>query len=243
MEQQVKIFDTSWELSEYFASLLVLKIPEAGDGRFFSWVLSGGSTPKIIFSKLAAEFRDIPGWPRIKVFWGDERCVGPADEQSNYKMARETLLDHLPVNLSGIFRIKGENDPAGEAKRYSEVFKREVNFNQGVPSADLLMLGLGEDGHTASIFPDNIDLFSSTALFEQVEHPVTKQKRITATGKIINNAKLIIILATGTGKAEKVAQILNKLNGWEQLPAGRVKPEHGQLIWLLDRQAASKLQV
>jgi 6-phosphogluconolactonase len=103
------------------------------------------------------------------------------------------------------------------------------------------MLGLGEDGHTASIFPGNIGLFNSPALFETVLHPATKQKRITATGKVINHAKLVVILATGESKSSRVAQVINHLDGWNELPAGHVRPENGKIIWLIDKMAAKEL--
>jgi 6-phosphogluconolactonase len=157
-------------------------------------------------------------------------------------MAKDNLLDHVPVPSSNIFRIRGESDPAAEAVRYGEIFSRNVPPFQGIPQAGLLMLGLGEDGHTASIFPENIDLFNSDKLFEPSVHPVTKQKRITATGRIINRAKLVVIMATGESKALRIAQIINRMNGWERLPASLVNPEHGELIWLLDKKSSEGLK-
>ena len=114
------------------------------------------------------------------------------------------------------------------------------HFN-GIPQFDLIILGLGEDGHTASIFPENISLFYSDKLFETSQHPVTGQKRITATGKLINNAKEVCFLATGISKAEKVAQILEKSDDWDTLPASLVNPAQGKLVWLLDKAAGAEL--
>jgi 6-phosphogluconolactonase len=237
----IKIFDTDHELATFFASHLVTCIRETPDDRSFYWVLSGGTTPKLVFQKIASEFADQIDWKKVKIFWSDERCVGPEDNESNYKMAKDNLLDHVPVPSNNIFRIHGESNPAAEAVRYGEIFSRNVTPFQGIPQAGLLMLGLGEDGHTASIFPENIDLFNSDNLFEPSVHPVTKQKRITATGKIINRAKLVVILVTGESKASKAAQVIDQLNGWEQLPASMVDPEHGELLWLLDSKASEKL--
>jgi len=242
MGNPIKIFDSTEELAQYFSTLLADRISETPDDRYFSWVLSGGSTPKTVFGKIVSSFRDAIDWNKVKIFWGDERCVGPDDKESNYKMARENLLDHIPVPASSIFRIYGEANPAAEAARYGEQFGRHVNLVHGIPQADLFMLGLGEDGHTASIFPSNIELFSSRNLFEPSEHPLTKQKRITATGRVINQSKLVVILATGQSKAARVAQVINRLDGWDQLPAARVSPEDGELIWLLDRMSASSLK-
>jgi len=241
MEDTVKIAKSVEELVEDFTSLLLLHISETPGDRTFSWVLSGGSTPKMMFRKIASEARDVVDWEKVKIFWGDERCVSPDDNDSNFKMARENFLDHVPIPSYNIFRIYGEKEPVAEAGRYSEIFRKHVGMDHGITRADFIMLGLGEDGHTASIFPSDIDLFNSEKLFEVTEHPGTKQKRITATGKIINNAKLVVILVTGEPKSSRVAQILNKLNGWDQLPAARIRPEKGKVIWLIDRQAAITL--
>jgi 6-phosphogluconolactonase len=241
MGNRAEIFDSVESLAQYFAALLAQRILETPADRYFSWVLSGGSTPGTVFSEIASSCRDTTDWSRVNVFWGDERCVGPDDRESNYKMARENLLEHVPIPSSGIFRIHGEANPAAEAARYSKLFGRHVPMYHGVPQADLIMLGLGEDGHTASIFPSNIELFSSEKLFEVAEQPDTAQKRITATGRIINQAKLVVILATGESKAARVSQVINRLHGCDILPASRVSPENGALIWLLDHKAATRL--
>jgi 6-phosphogluconolactonase len=238
MEPTIKIFETIEEIAHYFASLLVLRATETPASRDFSWMLSGGNTPKVLFRKIAASCKNTIDWDRVQVFWGDERCVGPDNIESNYKMARESLLDHVPISASKIFRIHGEAEPVTEAERYALQFRQHVNTVQGIPQTDLLMLGLGDDGHTASIFPSNLQLFNSDKLFELAEHPETRQKRITATGKIINHARLVVIIATGKGKALKVSQILNHANGCDKLPAALVNPENGEVIWLLDREAA-----
>ncbi len=241
MGQLIKIVKSKDELADFFASFLVKQINETPGDQYFSWVLSGGSTPKMIFEKIAICYKDLIDWKKVAIFWGDERCVGPEDAESNYKMARESLLDLVPVPSSNIFRIQGESVPADEAGRYADQFLKNVNTVHGFPRADLLMLGLGEDGHTASIFPSNIQLFSSNKLFETAEHPQTKQKRITATGKIINHAKMVVVVATGENKSSVVARIVNKSNGCDLLPASFIRPEHGEVLWLLDQEAAKKL--
>ncbi len=175
------------------------------------------------------------------IFWGDERCVSPESDESNYKMASDSLLKRIPIPDANIFRIIGENDPVTEAKRYSEIVSKLIPSVNGNPQFDLIMLGLGEDGHTASIFPNNIHLFDSKNLFEVSEHPDTKQKRITATGKLINNSKGVSFLATGKNKPEKVYQILEKKSEWKFYPASLVDPKNGELIWLLDNLSAEQL--
>ena len=241
MGTTIKIFETAEDSAQYFASLLSLRIRQTPCDQRFSWVLSGGTTPATIYSEIAKGPCIIP-WSRVRIFWGDERCAGPGDDESNYKMAFENLLDHLSIHESNIFRIRGEEPPLAEAERYAGLFARYVHNEGGVPRPDLVMLGLGQDGHTASVFPANIDLFASDKLFVPSDHPDTKQKRITATGKVINNARTVVMIANGESKASVAARVLNHLPGWDKLPAARVHPEGGELIWLLDRKAAGRLR-
>jgi 6-phosphogluconolactonase len=241
MEPKVKIFETVTELAEYFASYLALCIEETPVDCAFSWLLSGGNTPGLLFRKIAAGYHDKVEWNRVKFFWGDERCVDPGDEQSNYRMARENLLDHIPVPDTNIFRLRGEEDPAKEAHRYTSLLMRELNSWVGIPKADLILLGVGHDGHTASVFPENIELFTSMNLFEPSVHPRTNQQRITATGRVINRAKRVVMIATGLSKASIVAQVIHQSKGSQLIPAALVKPNEGELLWLLDKEAAADL--
>jgi len=241
MRDQVKIFDTLEELASYFALLLESRIRNKNNDQAFSWMLSGGTTPKSIFKKIAANYKNSIDWNKVKIFWGDERCVSPADDESNYRMARENLLDDIPIPPANVFRIHGESEPEFEARRYSTLFSRHVTADEGIPQADLIMLGLGEDGHTASIFPANIGLFGSNKLFEPSENPLTKQKRITATGKVINNARTVIFLVSGESKAKMLVRIIERKVGWQKLPASLVHPVNGEPLWLLDELAAKQL--
>ena len=241
MNKSVKIFPIIEKLSLYFAQTLAEYVSKTPEDRFFSLVLSGGSTPKVIFEFITLNFKNKINWSKVIIFWGDERCVSPESDESNYKMASESLLNHIPIPDANIFRIKGEEDPDTEAKRYSEIVSKLIPSSNGIPQFDLIMLGLGEDGHTASIFPNNIHLFDSKNLFEVSKHPVTKQKRVTATGKIINNSRVVSFLATGKNKSEKVYQILEKKSKWKFYPASLVDPKNGELIWLLDNLSAEQL--
>ena len=241
MNKSVKIFSTVENLSLYFAQTLAEYVSKTPEDRFFSLALSGGSTPKVIFEFITSNCKKKINWSKVIIFWGDERCVSPESDESNYKMASDSLLKHIPIPDANIFRIKGEEDPDTEAKRYSEIVSKLIPSSNGIPQFDLIMLGLGEDGHTASIFPNNIHLFDSKNLFEVSKHPVTKQKRITATGKIINNSKAVCFLATGKNKSEKVYQILEKKSKWKIYPASLVDPKGGELIWLLDNHSAEQL--
>lgn len=240
-EQSIKIFPTVDKLAGSFAAFLNQKIDETPEDEFFSIALSGGSTPKIIYKYLSDNFNDKINWEKTKIFFGDERCVPPDDEDSNYRMANESLLKNIPISKENIFRIKGENDPVKEAKRYEEILKSNLTLINKIPQFDLILLGLGEDGHTASIFPNQINMFYSARLCEVAIHPQTKQKRITLTGKIINNAKQVVFLITGKNKAEVLSKIFDINNYKNKFPASLVNPENGNLTWLLDMEASKML--
>lgn len=242
MKPTIKIFNNMDKLSLYFGELLKQQIDELSEGETFSMALSGGSTPKAVFSYLAEHFKKEISWEKVQLFWGDERCVPPGDKESNYRMAKESLLDQVPIPESNIFRIKGENDPHEEALDYKKVVEQNVSMVEVMPVFDLFMLGMGDDGHTASVFPDHPELFRSDKLFEVALHPETGQQRITATGKLINHARMIVFLVTGESKATVLANILNKTGDWVRFPASMVHPHNGKLYWLLDKGAASKLE-
>jgi len=241
MEKTIQIFDNIETLSAGFAKRISEDISGTPDGQLYSIALSGGATPRAVFKFIAENYRFKINWSKVLVFWGDERCVPPSSDESNYKMATDSMLEHIIIPDYNIYRIKGENDPSAEAKRYSELIDYLLPHKNNIPQFDLFMLGLGEDGHTASIFPDQISLFDSDKLFEASRHPVTKQNRITATGKLINNSRQVCFLVTGEGKAEKIAQIIEKKEGWELLPASLIRPSKGELMWMLDFPAGQKL--
>ncbi|WP_273567251.1 6-phosphogluconolactonase [Maribacter halichondriae] len=201
--------------------------------------LSGGSTPKIVFDELAS--REIPKdvWKKVHLYWGDERCVPPTDDESNYKMTVEHLISKVEIPEKNIHRIKGENKPEYEAERYTDVLKKELPKTNKLPKFDLVILGMGDDGHTASIFPHEIDLWHSDKLCEVAEHPESGQKRITMTGRIINHATEVTFLVTGGSKAEKVSEIINQEGDFKNYPANLVAPASGKLLWFLDKAAAA----
>jgi 6-phosphogluconolactonase len=241
MAPTIKIFPSVEKLTDYFVGRISDQLRCKKPGQYFSMALSGGSTPKAIFKIIAEKYNNKIDWSKVLIFWSDERCVPPTDKESNYLMTYENLFNHLYFPELKFRRIKGENIPADEANRYDEIVDKMLLHVHGIPQFDLIMLGLGEDGHTASIFPHNIDLFKSDKLFDISEHPVTKQIRITATGKLINNAKEVCFIVTGSGKSEIVAQILKKKEGWKELPASQVNPVDGQVIWLLDEAAGAEV--
>jgi 6-phosphogluconolactonase len=203
--------------------------------------LSGGSTPKLLFDILANDFSASIDWKKIYLFWGDERCVSPTDDESNFKMTQDRLISKVNIPTGNIHRVLGENDPSNEAKRYSELIKSHVSIVDQLPQFDIVMLGLGEDGHTASIFPHQMELLHSDEVCAVATHPESGQKRISLTGKVINNAKEVCFLVTGAGKAEKVEEILFSAGNYKKYPAYYIQPKSGLLNWFIDEAAASKL--
>ena len=168
------------------------------------WVhiaLSGGSTPKLLFELLAQEpLRSQVNWQRVQLYWVDERCVPPTDPDSNYGMTKATLLDHVPIPEENIHRIAGENDPEREAKDYCWVVGAELPFDGEYPVFDFVILGMGEDGHTSSIFPHQMELLTEPQPYAIGTSP-KGQKRIAMTGPTILAAKHILVHATGEKKA------------------------------------------
>ncbi len=221
--------------AEYLQKLIIdtLKHKES-----FSWALSGGNTPKGLFEELANNYSESIPWLKIHIFWGDERCVPPDHEDSNYYQAYKHLLSKVPIDREHIHRIKGENDPKDESVRYSTVLEKHLNRIDGIPSFDLNMLGIGADGHTASIFPGQEHLLTSTQWCEVATQPQSGQKRVTITGQIINHANVTHILASGKGKASIIQEINS---GSDNYPAGLIKPKNG-IEWILDEEAASLIK-
>lgn len=235
----LKIFQNLDELSGYFASELKRQVDSTLEK--FNIALSGGNTPRYVFKYLAEHFSETIKWNKINFFWGDERCVPPEDDESNYKMAYDSLLSATSVPEENIFPIKGEDDPESESKRYSEIIYKTLPQRNQLPKFDLILLGLGEDGHIASIFPDQLHLFNSNNICSVAVHPTTKQKRITITGKVINNARNIFFIVAGKNKSKIADDILTKRNNTGKYPAGLIDPVNGKLTWLIDTEAAKYL--
>lgn len=209
---------------------------------YLTLALSGGSTPQVLFDYWVANPDHKPDWSRIHIFWVDERCVPPNNKESNYRMTREHLLQHIDMPDTQIHRIKGENNAEKEAQRYGKELQSVVPMRDGWPCFDVLILGMGADGHTASIFPDRLELITSSDFCAVAQHPQTGQWRVSLTGEVINRAKQIAFLVTGESKASKVAQILHKEKDYLNNPAAHIQPTNGQLTWYLDLAAASLLR-
>ncbi|WP_318308934.1 6-phosphogluconolactonase [Flagellimonas crocea] len=234
----LKIYKDKQEVAEQFSSYFVDQLK---DKAAFHVALSGGSTPKIVFDVLAENFADKVDWSKVHFYWGDERCVPPSDDESNYKMTVEHLFSKIDVPEANIHRILGEKDPVNEALRYANLLEINLDRVDEVPQFDLVILGMGDDGHTASIFPHEIDLWDSEEHCVVATHPDSGQKRVSINGKVINTSKEVAFLVTGTSKAEKVEAVIEKNEGSDAYPASLVNPISGNLVWFLDEEAAAKL--
>ncbi|MEH6514243.1 6-phosphogluconolactonase [Maribacter arcticus] len=237
---EVKVYQNKVKVAKEFSKFLIEK---SSNKKVFHIALSGGSTPKIVFDVLAEEFSNDVDWSAIHLYWGDERCVAPDDEESNYRMTVEHLISKVDIPEENIHRIKGENDPKLEAKRYDDLLEKELPKELGLPQFDLVLLGMGDDGHTASIFPHEINLWISPDNCEVAIHPESGQRRVSITGRIINNAKTVVFLVTGDSKAEKVRIIIDREEGYLKYPASHVSPKTKDLIWFLDAAAAEQLTI
>ncbi|WP_258104559.1 6-phosphogluconolactonase [Marinoscillum sp. MHG1-6] len=231
------IFDSSAEVAKAFADFY---LEHSNDAQPYHVALSGGSTPKILFDLIAKDYVDKFSWSNIHFWWGDERCVAPDDDDSNYKMTKERLLDNIDIPEANIHRILGENDPAGEAVRYGQEIEQFLPQTNGLPKFDLIILGMGPDGHTASIFPHEMELLDAESVCAVATHPESGQKRVSLTGKVINNAAQIAFLVTGANKFEKVDSIFEKKEDHKLYPAAYIRPSNGELSWFLDQAAIGK---
>lgn len=216
------------------------KASVAASGQFAA-ALSGGSTPKGLYSLLAtSEFREQIAWPRVHLFWGDERCV-PADHpESNYHMVQQTLLSKVPIPAENVYRMEGEKDPQVAALRYQETLERFFQLsNNALPQFDLILLGLGEDGHTASLFPGSAALQETKRLVTALYVEKLQSYRLTLTLPVLNHGANISFLVTGMNKASILRDVLQRGHGSTTFPAQRVKPQWGRLVWFADQAATT----
>ncbi len=211
------------------------------NGRF-SVAISGGSTPIKLFSLISNEYRNDINWERVHIFWADERCVPAEDKESNYGNAYKAFISKVPLPNANIHRIKGEEEPVKEARRYEEEIINFFNMKD-TPSFDLILLGLGEDGHTASLFPgsDAVNEKKRTAVPVFINDKTVP--RITLTLPVLNNAKTVIFMVSGSAKSGILAEIIENGSKRNLYPADLVSPVSGSLIWLIDKKAATGLKL
>ena len=237
---EIKIYTNPVATAEAIATeLMQLLSNYAGDE--FNIALSGGSSPQILFDVLSKQFASKIPWEKLRFWWGDERCVPPEDNDSNFKMAKEHLLDEIGIKESSIHRIKGELTPGEACLQYIKEIEQSLPLRDRLPAFDLILLGMGTDGHTASIFPDQIHLLNSEKICEVSTFPGTGQKRVTLTGKIINNADRVFFLVTGDQKKDRVYEIIKKKDSAHALPSFYIHPAKGKLVFYFDREAAKKI--
>jgi len=204
----------------------------------FRLVLAGGSTPRRLYQLLASgEFRDKIPWPRLHFFWGDERMVPQDNPQSNYRLAQEVLLKNVPVQRPNIHPIPTQASPEEAAQAYENELRR--HFGRGTPAFDLILLGLGGDGHTASLFPGAVALEEKHRLAVAHRTGLKGFDRVTLTLPLLNQARRVFFLVAGGSKATALQAALA---GAGRLPAQRVAPRQGELVWLVDAAAASRLE-
>jgi len=209
----------------------------------FTIALSGGSTPKSLYNLLATNARTSLPWDRMFFFWGDERHVPPTDSDSNYRMANEAMLSKVPVPAGNVFRMAAENpDATAAAEAYEQTLRKFFQLQAGeFPRFDLILLGMGPDGHTASLFPGTAGLQEKSRLVIANWVEKLKAHRLSLTRPVLNAARCVAFLVSGTDKATVLRSVLEENVPGEQYPAKLVQPKDGKLIWFLDRAAASAL--
>jgi 6-phosphogluconolactonase len=246
VSRRILVCQTPENLFEAAAQFVVQSLTLQPDkGKTYSVALSGGSTPQRLFARLvAAPYRLQVDWSSVLIFWGDERAVPPDHSESNFRMAKENLLDRVPIPPDQIFRMEGERPAQEAAVRYEEVLLRAFlhKNEQGVPRFDLILLGMGPDGHTASLFPE-------TSVLEEREQWVAAPwvekfhtHRITLTPPVFNAAKRVLFVVGGSDKDKAAEAVLEGPFQPNRYPAQIVNPVHGDVVWLLDREAASRLK-
>jgi 6-phosphogluconolactonase len=241
MTSDPQIFSGTGDLARAAAKYLAARSNEAVVQRgSFTVALSGGSTPKILYQLLADSnepFRNQIPWANTHFFWSDERHVPPDHPDSNYRMVNEVMLSRVPVRESNVHRVASENPNAAEAAEAYEETLVQITAAD-LPRLDLILLGVGADGHTASIFPGSEILHETTRLVAAPWIEKLKTYRITMTLPLLNNAASVLFLVSGAEKAQIVREVLQDERGY---PAQAVKPTNGDLLWMLDKKAASKI--
>lgn len=236
MKAVVKIAAAKAEWTAVTADLIIYLANDALEARGeFSLVLSGGSTPIPVYEELANRSAEV-SWEHTFIFWGDERCVPPTHPESNYRMAKTTLLDNIPIPARNIFRMLGEIEPQSAAEDYEEMLA--AFFHNKEKRFDVVLLGIGEDGHTASLFPGTEALDETVKWVTANSHPYSDSSRLTLTYPALNAARQIIFLGSGGGKADVIAEVINNPDKGPVYPAKGITGRDQPAIWVLDAAAA-----
>lgn len=240
----IAVYPDTNTLSQQAAQFIVRLANESivTRGRF-SIALSGGSTPKVLYGLLGSEpYRDQIDWSKVDIFWSDERCVPPDSADSNYRMAREVLLSRVPLSPQQVHRMPADQ-PDRDAAAQAYTHEMRQSFGTGdIPHFDLIQLGMGPEGHTASLFPHQSSLHEQQRLVMYVNVPKPPPPRLTFTPPILNAARHVLFLVTGAEKADAVQAVLEGDYNPEEYPAQIVRPASGEIVWMLDEAAAGKLK-
>ncbi len=231
--------ETARAAAEMFADAAQAAVTARGAARI---AISGGSTPKAVFELLAAEYQERVPWAKVQLFWVDERCVGPEDAESNYGMTKKAMLDKLPLPKENVHRMEGELDPEEGASRYESEIRNAFKLEGAeTPVFDLILLGLGPDGHTASLFPHTEGLNEMARIAIANHVPQKDTWRMTLTWPVITAAREVAFLIEGKDKAAMVRTVWTGAYDPETYPAQLIRPANGRLTLLLDAAAAAEL--
>lgn len=243
MKPVVHVFENLDKMAEFIALRFIQKtVNEEINNRQTCIALSGGNTPKTLFRMLSSQsYKDKVNWPHIHLFWVDERCVAPHDQQSNYKMVYDNLLRRISIPDTNVHRIKGEEEPETACQNYATEIREVVPHADNLPRFDWILLGIGDDGHTASLFPNAKTLKEVKKVCVVAEHPVTSQKRVSLTLPVLNNSKIVTFMVSGNSKREVVRKLVCKKEDYIQYPAALVQPHQGILELCLDKAAAIEI--
>jgi 6-phosphogluconolactonase len=238
----IKVFNGINELSQYAANLFIEIANQSivKRGRFLA-ALSGGSTPMRLYELLGNKFQNEVDWSCIHFFWGDERCVPVKDAGNSYGQTKKVLFDKINIPDENIHRVLSELEPDSAASDYARTLKIFAEPPLEWPRFDLVLLGMGDDGHTASLFPNSSVEVDSPTLAVTANYQGRPANRVTLTPKVLNSSRNIVFLVTGKSKAETLSRVLGNLYTPQQLPAQRIAPTDGNLDWLIDQEAGSLL--
>jgi len=242
MKPNIRIFKDLEELSRDASRLFIERAADAmADRGRFLVALNGGNTPARLFGLLATDFRERVDWSRVHIFWGDERCVPASDPGSSYGQARDLFLRYVPIQEANIHRVKGELEPASAALDYALTLKGFAAPPLEFPRLDLVFLGMGEDGHTASLFPGSPIGEVEPVIPVTAHYQDRPANRVTLTPMVFNQAHMIAFMATGEKKAITLAEVFSDRYQPERYPAQRIEPKNGRTVWLVDEDAANRL--
>ena len=239
MEKRIHVYPNKEKLVAATAERVINLIGQAiQENGLCNIALAGGNTPREVYSMLAANsYRDRVDWNGLHIFWGDERMVPPEHQDSNFRMVQQTLLEHIKIPDGNVHRIRGEITPEQAAAEYTELL--HDHFREDSPHFDLILLGIGEDGHTASLFPDTDAIEECERHTVAVFVPRLNTWRVTLTLPVLNAAREVIFLVSGSSKSNIIQRIMSVKQPTKDLPATMVNPENGTLHWMLDSEAAA----